>query len=325
VPLFSEKKGEFRCRIAARNVTAYTMTFAGTRLFAALPLLIAGVLPTQAEEGAARTEESFIPNYAVAGSYFNWDADADFSGGKGSVGQSEAGIEGNAPVVMRDGFRITAGVKYRLNHLEFSGADFPLASRSFDLHRVDVPINAWVDLNDRWKVWARLQPGWYSDFENVGSDDFILTSLALLSYRWTDSVKVAFGAYYSRDLGEERLLPAVGVIYEPDPHWSLALTFPRVELVYAPTEDWLFTGRALLSGAGWNITDPAGGGADVDLNYKSVRAGIGIDHRLSGPWWAYLDAGVQLAQEIEIEGGDYRFSQDLDPSAFVSAGVKVRF
>ena len=278
-----------------------------------------------AESDQARTEESFIPNYAVASSYFNWDADANFSGGKGSVGQREYGIEGNVPLLMREGFRLTAGVKYRLNQLSFSGADHPLGSRSFDLHRVDLPINAWVDLNDRWKLWARLQPGWYSDFENVGSDDFILTSLALLSYRWTDSVKVAFGAYYSRDLGEDRVLPAVGVIYEPGPNLSLALTFPRVELAYAPTEDWLFTGRAVLSGSGWNITDPTGGATDVDLNYRSVRAGIGIDHRLTGPWWLFLDVGLQFAQEIEIEGGDYGFSEKLEPSAFISTGVKVRF
>ncbi|MEM9018560.1 MAG: hypothetical protein AAGC68_16235, partial [Verrucomicrobiota bacterium] len=152
-----------------------------------------------------------------------------------------------------------------------------------------------------------------------------LTSLALLSYQWTESTRVAFGAYYSRDLGEERVLPAVGFIFEPDPRWSLALTFPRIELAHAPNEDWLFTGRALLNGAGWNITDPAGGATDVDLNYKAIRVGGGIDRRLSGPWWAYLDAGIQVGQEIEIEGGGYQFQQDLDSSAFVTGGVKLRF
>lgn len=89
-------------------------------------------------------------------------------------------------------------------------------------------------------MWVRLQPGWYSDFGTVNSDDFILTSLALLSCQWTDTTRVAFGGYYSRDLGEERLLPALGFIFEPDAHWSLALTFPRVELAYAPNKDVLF-------------------------------------------------------------------------------------
>ncbi len=272
-----------------------------------------------------RTEESFIPNYAVASSYFTWSGDTDFSDVPGQFSQREAGIEANVPVIMREGFRLTAGVQYRWNQFGFSGAPGPLGSSTFDLDRVDLPMNLWKDFNDRWKMWVRLQPGWYSDFGTVSSDDFILTSLALLSYQWTDTTRIAFGGYYSRDLGEERLLPAVGFIFEPDAHWSLALTFPRVELAYAPNEDLLLTARGLLSGAGWNIADPAGGPGDVDLNYQSIRVSLGVDRRLSGPWWAYLDAGMQLAQEIEITGAPYRFHEDLDNSAFVTGGVKLRF
>lgn len=290
-----------------------------------IAILFAAALAGTAFSGEERTEESFIPNYAVANAYYSWMGDADFSNTAGSLSQEEYGVEVNAPIMMRDGFRLTAGVRYRFNSLDFQGAPLPLANQSFDLHRVDVPFNLWRDFNRRWKMWVRLQPGWYSDFDSVSSDDFILTSLALLSYQWNDKTKVAFGAYYSRDLGEERVLPAVGFIFEPDPHWSIALTFPRVEVAYAPTEDWLFTGRAVLSGAGWNISNPTGAGPDVDLNYKSVRVGFGVDRRISGPWWAYVDAGVQVAQEIEIEGLATPFQQDLDSAAFVTGGVKVRF
>ena len=229
------------------------------------------------------TEESFIPNYAVATSYFSWNGDTGFSNGPGSFSQREAGFEANVPLVMREGFRFTAGVQYRWNQFDFSGAPGPLGSKSFDLDRVDLPMNLWKDFNRRWKMWVRLQPGWYSDFGTVNSDDFILTSLALLSYQWTDTTRVAFGGYYSRDLGEERLLPALGFIFEPNAHWSLALTFPTVELAYAPNDDLLFAARGLLSGAGWNIEDPAGGANNVDLNYKSLRVGVGVDRRLGGP------------------------------------------
>ncbi|MDF1657495.1 MAG: hypothetical protein P1U58_07775 [Verrucomicrobiales bacterium] len=63
----------------------------------------------------------------------------------------------------------------------------------------------------------------------------------------------------------------------------------------------------------------------MDLNYKSVRVGVGAEHNFSGPWWAYLDAGVQLAQEIEIEAANYNFQQDLDTAAFATGGVRLRF
>jgi hypothetical protein len=273
-----------------------------------------------------RTEESFIPNFTVASAYYSWTGDADFSDAAGSLSQQEAGIGADLPLWANDRIRITTGFLYRWNQLEFDLAPAPLHSLSLDLHRLDIPINAWVDLSDRWKLWLRLQPGLYSDFDNLSSEDFMLTSLALFSYRWSEWLKIAFGAFYSRETGDERILPALGLIIEPGPHWSLALTFPRMELAYAPTPDWLISARAVLSGGGWNITDPAGSTTDVDLNFQSVRIGLGVDRRLAaGPWWAYVDAGVQLAQEIEIEGAGYEFSQDLDPTAYVTSGLRLRF
>ncbi|NNE93470.1 MAG: hypothetical protein HKN23_17630 [Verrucomicrobiales bacterium] len=289
------------------------------RIFAIAMAVV--TLPLAAEE---RTEESFIPNYAVAGSYVNWAADADFSDAAGSMSFLEYGVEANVPVYMKEGFRLTAGAKYRRTRLDFSGVAPPFGSGSLDLDRLDLPVNLWGDLSERWKLWVSLQPGWHSDFESVTSADFILTSLALLSYKWNDSWTVAFGAYYSQDLGEERLLPALGVIIEPDPQWSLALTFPRAQVAFAPDRDWLFTGKAVLSGASWNITNPDGG-EDVNLNYRAIRAGVGIDRRLSGPWWAYLDTGLEFGRELEIEGGTDGFSEDLESTSFVMGGVKLRF
>ena len=272
-----------------------------------------------------RTEERFIPRYAVAGGYISWASDADFSSAIGSLSQWETGVRTNVPVFETDKIRLTAGIQYRYNQLNFTGAPAPLANMDFDLHRLDVPFNFWADLNSRWKLWIRLQPGWYSDFDNVGSDDFILTTLALLSYQWNEKARIAFGGYYSRDLGEPRLLPAVGFIFEPDPQWSIALTFPKAEVAYAPNRDWFIAGRVFLSGAGWNITDPAGGSNDVDLDYKSMRIGLGVERRLSGALWAYVDGGAQMGQEISIEGAPYVFERDLDTSVFVTGGVKLRF
>lgn len=276
-------------------------------------------------DGERSTEESFIPNFAIAGSYFSWGGESDFSNQPGTFSNNEFGVSANVPIVMQEGFRITAGVSYRRNQLRFSNSGFPFGTQDLDLDRVEIPFNVWKDFNDRWKMWIRLQPGWYSDFDNVTSDDFILTSLALLSYQWNETTRIAFGAYYSRDLGEERVLPAVGFIFEPNPSMSLALTFPRAELAYAPNEDLLLSARALLSGAGWNITDPAGGSADVDLDYRSIRIGGGVDARIKGPWWAYIDAGIQVGQELTIEGAGYGFRQDLESSAYVTGGVRLRF
>ncbi len=272
------------------------------------------------------TEESFIPNYSIGYIYGSYGGKSDVSGGPGSLQVNEFGFQGNVPVWNNDTLRLTAGLGYRLNQLDFGGAFPGLGTDSLNLYRVDIPFNAWWDLGSRWKFWGRLQPGWYSDFEHVSSDDFVLTSLALLSYQWSDQLKIAFGGYYSRDLGEERLLPAAGLIWEPNRHTSLALTFPRVELAYAPNEDWLFAGRAFLSGASWNIEDPLAAGNEFDLIYRSIRVGLGVEHRVTGPVWGYLDAGMQFGQDLEWKrAGLPEVDLELENSFYITSGIKVRF
>ena len=103
-----------------------------------------------------RTEESFIPRYVVAGGYISQASDADFSDGTGSVSQWEAGIQGNAPILTRDNYRLTAGIQNRYNRLSLIGVTLPLSKMDLDLHRVDVPLNFWADLYSRWKLWFRL-------------------------------------------------------------------------------------------------------------------------------------------------------------------------
>ena len=103
-----------------------------------------------------RTEEGFIPRYAVAGGYILWASDADFSNGTGSVSQWGAGIQGNAPILTRDKYRLTAGIQYRYNRLSFTSVILPLSNMDLDPHRVDVPLNFWADLYSRRKLWFRL-------------------------------------------------------------------------------------------------------------------------------------------------------------------------
>jgi hypothetical protein len=125
------------------------------------------------------------------------------------------------------------------------------------------------------------------------------------------------------------VLPALGVIWRPDPHWSVGLTFPRASIAYAPTTRWLFTLSASPGGAGWNIKDPATVD-NVRLNYKSWRAALGAEHQFaqSGPakFWLFVAGGWQFGQEIQFENDDLTlFESDLEDGQFVSGGLRMRF
>jgi len=268
--------------------------------------LFAGLaLNATAQESTTRqsTEESFIPNFAVGSLGLEWNDDASFSDEDGaSMGYSEAGISGNFPILMNDKVKFTGGVRYRYNQVDFSNAPMPFGNDTLDLHRIELPFNVWVDQSERWKWWFSFQPGLSSDFESIDFDDMTITALALASYKVNDTLKVAFGGYYSHDLGEGRMLPTIGAIYRPNKHWMLALTVPRGEIAWAPTRDWLIALRAYPSGGGWNITKNEGG--DSDFNYISVKSGLGIDRRITGRLWGNVETGVRFAQNVKLE--DYK-------------------
>ena len=90
-----------------------------TKFGQTLTAVLVGATVASAQESEERTEESFIPRYAVASSYFSWGGETNFSNTSGSVSMWEAGAEANVPVYKKDGFLMTAGAKYRRNNLEF--------------------------------------------------------------------------------------------------------------------------------------------------------------------------------------------------------------
>tara|TARA_R110002096_G_scaffold4493_30_gene21010 strand:- start:4457 stop:5323 length:867 start_codon:yes stop_codon:yes gene_type:complete len=265
-------------------------------------------------------EETFIPNYAAGSVHWLWTETADFDGpGDGSLGVTEAGISAPFPIVTTEDLRIIGGVRYRWNQLKLDGFD-PIGDE-LDLHRVQIPINFWKTGQNGWKYWVRLEPGISSDFKKITGDDFTVSALGLASYQWKEDVRIALGGYFSRDLGEARLLPAVGLIWEPNQHWVLSITAPRLYASYAPFEGTLFTAFAYPSGGGWNIEDPATG-EERDLDYQAVQIGLGLDQALFGALWAYIEGGYQVARELEIEGGS---QVDLENSWWAGAGLRLRF
>ena len=287
------------------------------------PLLCLTAAAISSGRAQEPTQESFIPNYTAGSIYGSWTDSAAFDGG-GNIGMYEFSTTADLPIMMRDHFKLTAGVRYRFNSIDFDETDTVFSSQSLDLHRLEVPANLWIDRGP-WKFWLKLQPGVTSDFDDIGSDAFTLTALGLASYQLSEKLSIAGGVYFSQDLGEARLLPALGLVWRPSPQWSLSLTAPRFKIAYAPSRKWLLTFNAYPSGGSWNIQDPDGEG-QADLNLSAIRTGIGIEHQIGDtPAWIFVDAGMQFLQELELDGSTESFNEDIDAAAFVNFGLKVRF
>lgn len=290
-------------------------------------LLGAGL--TFAAAAAERTtEESFIPSYSAASIQYLWGSSADVKNSPGtSMSQHEAGVQMQYPLFRTENSRFTTGVRFRWNQFDFDGSS-PFGTGTLDLYRLQVPVNYWHSFGDQWKLWASVDPGLFSDFKEISGDDFAVSALAVASYEWRPEWSLSFGAYYSRDLGEDKVLPVFGVIWRPNPHWNVSATFPRFRVAYAPDEKWNFDLSLRPGGSGWNIRTASG--QDRTLEYESWRVALGAERLITtdlfGKLYGFAEIGTGFAQKLKLKDGNNEIaSSDLSEILTLSLGLRLRF
>ena len=307
-------------------------------LFPALTLIPGFLLTSAAQDSyqetaliPTETEESFIPTYSFAGAYGLYVGETDFDTQEsGDFSYNEASIWLDAPLYLGHKLKWTLGIRYRYNGLDAGGETSQLIGSDLDLHRLQLSTNLWYDASDRWNFWSRISPGLLSDFSNISGDDIGVNALALGLYKFNDQWRGAIGGFFTTDLGEAILLPAIGIIWTPNQQWSLSLTVPRLQIAYAPNRDWLLTLNALPGGGGWNIENPIESEDDLTLNYSAIRVSAAIERKLGGSQsrlWAFVEGGFHVAQSLEVQNDNeiVLFDEDIDSAFFGAIGVKLRF
>ncbi len=274
------------------------------------------------------TEESFIPSYSAASVHYLWGSSADLKNSPGSsLAQQEAGVMAQYPLFHSDNSRLTTGVRFRWNQFDFDGSS-PLGTGTLDLYRLQVPVNYWHSLGEQWKLWASVDPGLFTDFKEVSGDDFAVSALAVAAYEWRPEWSFSFGGYYSPDLGEDKLLPVIGVIWRPNRHWNISATFPRFRVAYAPDEKWNFDLSLRPGGSSWNIRTPAGD--NRNLEYESWRVTLGAERLIStdlfGKIYGFAEIGTGFAQKLKLKDGNTEIAaSDLSEMLTLSLGLRLRF
>lgn len=289
---------------------------------------ILGLATAIAAASERKTEESFIPSYNAASVSYLWGSRADLKSSPGaSLMQREVGLQAQYPLFRSEDSRLTAGVRLRWNEFDFDGAT-PLGGGTLNLYRVQIPVNYWHKFGDQWKLWAGVDPGLFTDFKRVSGDDFAVSALAVVAYEWRPEWSFSLGAYYSRDLGEDKVLPVLGVIWRPNPHWNISATFPRFRVAYAPDEKWNFDFSIRPGGSSWNIR--TANGRNLNLEYKSWRASVGVERLLStdlmGKIYGFGEVGFGFGQSLKLkDGGTDVYSSDLKEMVTLSTGLRLRF
>jgi hypothetical protein len=200
--------------------------------------------------------------------------------------------------------------------------EFPmLITPGFAVHYLDGPAavalppqlyDAYVEFRWLGHVTPRLgldvavTPGEASDFRQDDSQALRITGHGIAAWTWTPTLTLVLGADYL-DRTDVPLLPVAGLVWTPNDDTKFALVFPQPKIsrrVYwcgatnQDVQDWVYIGGE-LGGGTWAIR--RSDGADDVLNYRDLRAFLGIERRAIGRINPRLEIGYVFARKLQLD------------------------
>jgi len=167
-----------------------------------------------------------------------------------------------------------------------------------------------------------LTPGLGTDFQGISWDDFEVSALGLLGYRFTDTFSFAGGVFAQYGAEEGMIVPALGFIWQPDP-FIVQLTPPFVVLGWRATESVTLSLSAYPSGGSWDVEDPNVN--RVELNGWQTAASV--IYKVTEHVSLSLRAGMSIGGELELRDSNNRVlsNETLEAAPFGAVNLRWQF
>jgi hypothetical protein len=216
--------------------------------------------------------------------------------------------------------RLGASVSYNLSELDFNGF---LGLQRETLHALEAQISLfWRPEQSRWWGLGFVTPGVGTDFQGLSWDDFEVSGLGLLGYRFTDSFSLAGGLFAQYGAQDGMIVPAIGFIWKPDP-FIVQVTPPFVVLGWRATDRVTLSLSAYPSGGSWDVEDPNVN--RVELNGWQTAASV--IYQATDRFSVSLRAGMNVGGELELRDGKNRVlaNETLESAPFGALNVRWQF
>ncbi len=171
-----------------------------------------------------------------------------------------------------------------------------------------------------------LRVGVFSDFEAHTSDSLRVMGRALGRVRLTPAATLKLGAIYL-DRNKVKLLPAGGILWQPNPETRFDLFFPEPKLAHylatvGTMDTWWYVG-GYYGGGSWTVKRTSGEKESIDIN--DIRLVLGLEwgrneQMRDGRRVAFLEAGYVFQRELLFKESPAD-NLDLQDSFMIRAGI----
>jgi len=184
-----------------------------------------------------------------------------------------------------------------------------------------------IKTGETWLHQFYLEPGIYSDLDDVDEHDLGVVGRYLAIYRPPANWDYFLGIGVDRQFGEPVIYPLIGGVYSPNKQLLVRITLPAVWAEYRIRPRWNLYGELKPMGNQWNIEPEIPGAqpeGSVDFVASGIRLASGIEYGLSKAWWIGGEVGMLVDQTYKFEDqGDGDFEMDLDDS--FTAAITLRY
>ncbi len=257
-----------------------------------------------------------------AGNYsYSTKSDLDHGGVVGGVAVHHAEVSLSGRHELRAGLQLAYGLAYDTNLL-LADAAVPLPD---NLTVFSVNFGLIRTLDSDWTMALFVRPGFYSDFQQLGSRSLNMPVLVTANWTAGPDLRWTFALSYN-GFSRNPVLPLLGVRWDFSPDWNLEIGFPRTGVAWQANDRLALHLDAGFQGGSYRVMHapaalPALGGTLLD--YREIRAGAGLDFKLADATTLSLEAGLVADRRFDYHESHYRL--DGDSAGYLKLSFHARF
>ncbi|HEY1107816.1 MAG TPA: DUF6268 family outer membrane beta-barrel protein, partial [Opitutaceae bacterium] len=178
-------------------------------------------------------------------------------------------------------------------------------------------------LSPQWSLRAELQPGLYSDFEDISGDDFNAPFGLRAVYARSREFQWLFGI--NVDLrANNPVMGGFGFRWQFAKDWTLMFMVPEPRIEYAVSPELKLFAGASLRGGTFRVAEDFGrrrGRAALDnqdVDFREISVGAGLRWQIQPGLALSTSVGWMLDRRFEYEKRDLLINGDGAPTAMLS-------
>ncbi|MCK5881149.1 MAG: hypothetical protein KAG18_04680 [Sinobacterium sp.] len=200
---------------------------------------------------------------------------------------------------------------------------------SQNLHQLALAFE-YIDRGDAWSHSYLIEPGVYTDFNTINTDDIGLAARYTALYHEPEAWSYLIGIGAGRQFGKPQFYPIIGAIYKPNNKLIVSIAFPVTAFRYQFKPKWSTYSFLRPIGGQWNIEgtnaqagqkfNPTG---SVDFVITGYHFAAGIEHEFSRKFWVGLELGSLLNQTYKFKDqGSNELKTDVGNRVAASVSAK---